>query len=128
MEYLKPVDGCLEQNRYSSLKECAVVHPIRRDRLMGMKYTQIAKKYRIDPRTAKRYAEKNLPIDCLEHRPFPSVLDPYKGMINAWLHSGPVKTTTVLAYLRKMGCRCGYTIVNDYIKKERGSYPAGRNL
>ena len=30
---------------------------IRNDRLKGMSYTELGKKYHIDPRTAKRYAE-----------------------------------------------------------------------
>ena len=30
---------------------------IRNDRLKGMNYTQLGKKYHMDPRTAKRYAE-----------------------------------------------------------------------
>ncbi len=103
-----------------------VIHPIRRDRLSGMRYTQIARKYRIDPRTAKRYAEKNLPLDELEHRPFPSVLDPYKPTIERWLAAEPLAARTVWNRLLAMGCRCGYTIVNDYVKKARPGLAADR--
>lgn len=96
-----------------------IIHPIRRDRLTGMQYTQIAEKYRIDPRTAKRYAENNLPLDELEHRPFSSVLDPYKPAIHRWLAAEPLPARAVWNKLRAMGCLCGYTIVNDYVKKAR---------
>ena len=101
-----------------------IIHPIRLDRLNGMRYTQIAKKYRIDPRTAKRYAEKNLPLDELEHRPFPSVLDPYKPTIQRWLMLEPLPSRTIWNRLLVMGCRCGYTIVNDYVKKAKQSIAA----
>lgn len=58
------------------------LNPIRSDYLSGMSYVSIAKKYGIDPRTAKRYALNNLPNEHLEQRPFPSVLDQYKPIID----------------------------------------------
>ncbi len=95
------------------------VCPIRRDRLLGMTYSQLAEKYQIDPRTAKRYAEKNLPTDYLDHRPFPSILDPFKAQIDQWLADPALTATEVWHRLKRSGCRCGYTIVNDYVKKHR---------
>jgi hypothetical protein len=91
--------------------------PIRNDYLSGMSYVAIGKKYGIDPRTAKRYALKNLPNEFLEQRPFPSVLDQYKPMINMWLENGKLPSTVIHDRLVEMGCVCGYTIVNDYVQK-----------
>jgi len=95
---------------------------IRQDFLNGMSYTAISRKYSIDPRTAKRYAENNLPLEMLEKRPFTSVLDPYKDQIDRWLLNGPIFSTTIHDRLIECGCKCGYTIVNDYVRKKVREY------
>jgi len=49
---------------------------IRSDRPKGMSYTEIARKYNIDPRTAKKYAESEMrPVYSLSSVK-PSKLDP----------------------------------------------------
>ena len=121
---MEPMQRAARGGVESGEGDSSIIHPIRLDRLSGMRYTQIARKYRIDPRTAKRYAEKNLPLDELEHRPFPSVLDPYKPTIQRGLALEPLPARTVWNRLLAMGCRCGYTIVNDYVKKARQSLTA----
>lgn len=93
-------------------------NPIRRDRQAGMSYMDIALKYRIDPRTAKRYAEKNLPLAHLENRPFASILDPYRALIDHWLQTERICATTVHGRLRAMGCLCSYGTVNGYVRKK----------
>ena len=45
-----------------NMNEQVFVNQIRRDYLDGMTYKDIAGKYYIDQRTAKRYVEKNLPL------------------------------------------------------------------
>ena len=58
---------------------------IRNDRQKGLSYTEIARKYHIDPRTAKKYAESETkPVYNLSN-PKPSKLDPYKEQIRLWL-------------------------------------------
>ena len=98
------------------------IHPIRQDYLSGMSFIAIGEKYGIDPRTAKRYALNNLPLDYLEIKPFPSVLDPYKDMIDQWLLNGRIFATTIHDRLIEQGCMCGYTIVNDYVRKKIDEY------
>lgn len=106
------------------------IHPIRLDRLRGMTYTAIAEKYGIDQRTAKRYAEQNLPLSELEHRPFFSILDEYEPVIRLMLRDGPVFARTVYARLRELGYTGGYTIVNRRVQQiisendSLGLYPA----
>ena len=99
-----------------------IVHPIRQDYLAGMSYVSIGQKYGIDPRTAKRYALNNLPLENLEQRPFSSVLDPYKSMIDQWLLNGRIFATIVHDRLVEEGCMCGYTIVNNYVQKKICEY------
>lgn len=99
-----------------------IVHPIRRDYLNGMSFASIGEKYMIDPRTAKRYALSNLPLEHLENRPFSSVLDPYKADIDRWLLNGRIFATIIHDRLIDQGCKCGYTIVNDYVRKKIDEY------
>lgn len=98
------------------------VHPIRQDYLSGMSYASLGQKYGVDPRTAKRYAQNNLPLEDLEQRPFSSVLDPYKAMIDQWLLNGRIFATIIHDRLIEQGCECGYTIVNDYVQKKICEY------
>jgi transposase len=58
---------------------------IRNDKLKGLSYTEIGRKYHIDPRTAKKYAESDTrPVYSLSE-PKLSKLDPYKEQITVWL-------------------------------------------
>jgi transposase len=62
---------------------------IRSDRQKGMSYAEIARKYHIDPRTAKRYAESDTrPVYSLSDSK-PSKLDPHKEQITIWLEEAP---------------------------------------
>ena len=99
-----------------------IIHPIRKDFLSGMSFASIGVKYSIDQRTAKRYAVNNLPLEYLENRHFNSVLDPNKEMIDQWLVNGRVFASTIHDRLTELGCECGYTIVNDYVRKKIDEY------
>ncbi len=99
-----------------------IIHPIKQDFLNGMSYTSIGMKYSIDQRTAKRYVKNNLSLEELYKRPFTSVLDPYKDLINCWLLNGPIFSRTIHDRLIECGCKCGYTIVNDYVRLKMLEY------
>jgi hypothetical protein len=99
-----------------------MIYPIRRDYLDGMNFAAIGRKYSIDQRTAKRYALQNLSIESYEKRAYTSVLDPFKPQIDAWLLNGPMFATVIRDYLIEMGCECGYTIVNDYVRSKIKDY------
>ena len=90
---------------------------IRSDYLNGMTFKAIAQKYQIDQRTAKRYAEQNLPLSQLEHRPYTSILDPYEPAIRNMLANGPVYAKTIYRKLREEGYSGGYTIVNRRVRQ-----------
>jgi len=99
-----------------------IINPIRQDFLNGMSYSAIGRKYTIDSRTAKRYVINNLPLEELDKRPFASVLDPYKSLIDNWLLNGPIFSRTIHDRLIECGCKCGYTIVNDYVRQKMIEY------
>lgn len=70
---------------------------IRSDYKKGLNYTEIARKYNIDPRTAKKYAHsESKPVYNLTD-PKPSKLDPYKPQINIWLEEAPYSAQHVPA-------------------------------
>ena len=62
---------------------------IRNDRLKGMSYIELGKKYHIDPRTAKRYAESPQRPEHTLSAPKPTKLDEYKQQVDQWLEEAP---------------------------------------
>jgi hypothetical protein len=104
------------------MEEKDVIYPIRRDYLSGMSFAAIGRKYYIDQRTAKRYALQNLPMAAYEKRVFPSSLDPFKPKIDEWLRKEPMFASVIRDHLVEMGCICGYTIVNDYVRSKIQEY------
>ena len=93
------------------------IEQIRRDYLDGMTYKDIAKKYYIDQRTAKRYAENNLPLSELFHRSYSSILDPYEPFLRSILKEGPVFAKTIYMTIKDMGYTGGYTLVNRRVQQ-----------
>ena len=62
---------------------------IRSDRQKGLSYVELGKKYHIDPRTAKRYAESPQKPEYTLSEPKPTKLDPYKQIMDEWLEEAP---------------------------------------
>ena len=58
---------------------------IRSDRQKGMSYTELGKRYQMDPRTAKKYAESAQKPKYTLTEPKPTKLDAYKQQIDQWL-------------------------------------------
>ena len=58
---------------------------IRSDRQKGLSYVELGKKYHIDQRTAKRYAESMQRLEYTLTGPKPTKLDKYKQLIDEWL-------------------------------------------
>ena len=54
---------------------------IRSDRQKGLSYVELGKKYHMDPRTAKRYAESPQKPEYTIAEPKPTKLDAYKQRI-----------------------------------------------
>lgn len=92
---------------------------IRNDRKKGLSYTEIAKKYHIDPRTAKKYSQSDVKPVYQLACPKPSKLDAYKHQIDLWLEDAPFSAVRIHEKLLEQGCDCKYTIVREYVSSKK---------
>lgn len=92
---------------------------IRSDKLKGMNYTELGRKYNIDPRTAKRYAESEIKPEYTLTEPKPSKLDPYKKQIDQWLEEAPYSAVRILEKLQELGFDGKYSIVKEYVRGKK---------
>lgn len=95
---------------------------IRNDRLKGLSYKEIGKKYHIDQRTAKKYAEaETKPVYSLSG-PKASKLDPFRRQIEQWLEEAPYSARKIYEKLVEQGFEGKYSIVKAIVhdlKKEQ---------
>jgi transposase len=92
---------------------------IRNDRLKGMSYTELGKKYHIDPRTAKRYAESSQRPEYTLTEPKPNKLDKYKQQVDLWLEEAPYSAVRILEKLTEQGFDGKYSIVKEYVRGKK---------
>ena len=92
---------------------------IRGDRQKGMSYVELGKRYHIDPRTAKRYAQSPQKPEYTLTAPKPTKLDAYKQQIDQWLEEAPYSAVRILEKLREMGFDGGYSIVKAYVSSRK---------
>ena len=62
---------------------------IRSDRQKSLSYTELGKKYYMDPRTAKRYAESPERPEYTLSELKPTKMDPFKPVVDEWLKCTP---------------------------------------
>lgn len=92
---------------------------IRSDRQKGMSYKEISKKYHIDPRTAKKYAEADTkPVYQLRERK-PSKLDPFKKQMDIWLEEAPYSAVRIFEKMQEQGFDGKYSIVKEYVRSKK---------
>jgi Transposase and inactivated derivatives len=92
---------------------------IRSDRKKGLSYTEIGRKYNIDPRTAKKYAESDAKPEYFLTEPKASKLDPYKEQIDIWLEEAPFSATRILEKIKERGFPGEYSIVKHYVRGKK---------
>ncbi len=92
---------------------------IRNDRLKGLSYTEIGRKYHIDPRTAKKYAASDTRPEYVLSTPKPSKLDPYKEQITVWLEEAPYSAERILEKIQEQGFTGGHSIVREYVRHRK---------
>ena len=89
---------------------------IRNDKLKGMSYTEIARKYHIDPRTAKKYAESDTRPEYTLTEPKASKLDNYKQQMDVWLEEAPYSAVRIYEKMLEQGYGGKYSIVKQYVR------------
>ncbi|WP_204791380.1 hypothetical protein [Oscillibacter sp. CU971] len=62
---------------------------IRSERQKGLNYVELGRKYHMDPRTAKRYAELPQKPEYTLSEPKPTKMAPYKQIVDEWLEEAP---------------------------------------
>ncbi len=92
---------------------------IRSDRQKGMSYVELGKKYHIDQRTAKRYAESAQRPEYTLTGPKPTKLDKYKQLIDEWLEEAPYSAVRILEKLQEQGFEGKYSIVKEYVRGKK---------
>jgi transposase len=95
---------------------------IRSDRQKGMSYTDISKKYHIDPRTAKKYAESDTRPKYVLSNAKSSKLDPYKEQITVWLEEAPYSAERILEKIREQGFPGGHSIVREFVRNKKEQF------
>ena len=106
-------------NRRSDNMEGESWMDIRSDRQKGMSYTELARKYHLDPRTAKKYAESDTrPVYSLSKLKA-SKLDPYKEQIVQWLEEAPYSAERILEKIREQGFEGGHSIVREFVRNKK---------
>jgi len=92
---------------------------IRNDRLKGMNYKELSKKYHIDPQTAKRYAESPERPEYTLTSPKQTKLDDFKQQIDMWLEEAPYSAVRILEKLTEQGFDGKYSIVKQYVRVKK---------
>ncbi|MCL2459717.1 MAG: IS21 family transposase [Desulfobulbus sp.] len=95
---------------------------IRSDRQKGMSYTEIARRYNIDPRTAKKYAQSDSRPEYVLSEPKASKLDPYKEQITVWLEEAPYSAARILEKIQEEGFDGGHSIVREYVRNKKEQF------
>ncbi len=92
---------------------------IRNDRQKGMSYVELGKKYHMDPRTSKRYAQSPHKPQFTLTEPKPTKLDAYKQQIDQWLEEAPYSAVRILEKLQEQGLDGKYSIVKEYVRGKK---------
>ena len=116
---MHPVTLCLNRKGCNRTLEGAHWMQIRNDRKKGLSFAEIARKYHIDPRTAKKYAESDTMPTYRLTGPKPSMLDPYKHQIDLWLEEAPYSAVRIHEKLVEQGFPGKYSIVKQYLSGRR---------
>ena len=95
---------------------------IRSDRQKGLSYVELGKKYHMDPRTAKRYAQSPQKPEYTLTGPKPTKLDAYKQQIDQWLEEAPYSAVRILEKLQEQGFDGKYSIVKEYVRGKKRTW------
>lgn len=92
---------------------------IRNDRQKEMSYVELGKKYHMDLRTAKRYAQSPQKPEYTLTQPKTTKLDAYKQQVDQWLEEAPYSAVRILEKLQEQGFERKYSILKEYVRGKK---------
>jgi Transposase and inactivated derivatives len=92
---------------------------IRADHQKGLSYSELGRKYNIDRRTAKKYAESESRPEYVLTDSKPSKLDSYKPQITLWLEEAPYSAMRIWEKVKEQGFEGGYTTVKHFVRGKK---------
>jgi len=92
---------------------------LKADRQKGLSYKELGRKYNVDRRTAKKYAQSDSRPEYVLTEAKPSKLDPYKAQINIWLDEASYSATRIWEKIKEHGFDGGYTVVKQYVRGKK---------
>jgi len=93
---------------------------IRNDRLKGLSYVSIAKKYSIDRRTAKKYALDHKKPSYVYKNPRKRKIDNYTSYIDELLSEAPYSAVRIKELIEEhYGVSISYTAIQQHVKKTK---------
>jgi len=92
---------------------------LRNDHQKGLSYSELGRKYNIDRRTAKKYAESDSRPEYVLTDAKPSKLDPYKAQIMIWLNEAPYSAMRIWEKIKEHGFDGSYTIVKHFVRGKK---------
>jgi len=97
----------------------AIWMELRADYQKGLSYSELGRKYNIDRRTAKKYAQsESRPVYSLTDSK-PSKLDPYKEQIVFWLEEAPYSALRIWEKLKEQGFDGCYSVVKHFVRGKK---------
>jgi transposase len=95
---------------------------IRADYKKGLKCAELGRKYGIDPRTAKKYAEAESRPKYELSKKRGSILDKYKPTIDELLKEAAYSAVRIQEKITDLGYTGKYTIVKRYVSSKKAEY------
>ena len=92
---------------------------LRADYQKGLGYSELGRKYNIDRRTAKKYAQSESRPEYVLTDSKPSKLDPYKPQIMLWLEEAPYSAMRIWEKVKEQGFDGSYTVVKQYVRGKK---------
>ena len=90
---------------------------IRNDKLKGMSYSDIGRKYNIDRRTAKKYCESDVKPKYTYKRPKHKIMEDYADYVAELLSEAPYSATRIKELIEEhYNIKINYTSVQRYVK------------
>ena len=92
---------------------------IRSDHQKGLSYSELGRKYNVDRRTAKKYANSESRPEYVLTDSKPSILDPFKPQIMIWLEEAPYSAMRIWEKLKEQGFEGSYSVVKVYVRGKK---------